>query len=218
MSEREDGRGTKPRRLLTQPLAIVLLVIAAVSGVTAVVMPIRQLTQDSASATIDVSREASQLALNRVPNLPANTSLSPTSNGGLTVTVSATPGPDGQPVPLMLRFLTNLGTALWAAAVAVMAFLLALIVSTISSGTPFHRKNSTRLVWISIAILVGSVGADTLNWISANMLYDYLQLSAPLEVVPYYSIPPFLMAALVLVLASAFRSGRQISDDVEGLV
>ena len=60
--------------------------------------------------------------------------------------------------------------------------------------------------------------ADTLNWISANMLYDYLQLSAPLEVVPYYSIPPFLMAALVLVLASAFRSGRQISDDVEGLV
>lgn len=218
MSDKEGWRSGSSPRVLTQPLAIVLLVIGVVSGLTAVVMPIRQLTQDTATATIDINRDASQVALNSIPNLPSNASLTPTGSGGMTVTVVAKSGVADQPVPVLLRFLTNLGTALWAATVAVIAFLLALIVSTISSGDPFNRKNTTRLVWVAIAILVGSAGADTLNWLSANMLSDYLHLAPPLEVVPYYSLTPFLMSALVLVLASAFRRGRQISDEVEGLV
>lgn len=67
---------------------------------------------------------------------------------GLTVNAVAESAADGGPVPWQLRLLTDLGTSVWALALAVIAILLDLIV----------------------------------------------------------------------VLASAFRRGRQIQDDVEGLV
>ena len=211
-------RSDSSPNILTQPLAVVLLIIGLFSAVTAVITPINQLTQDNAAATVNISSDASQLALDNVPNLPGNASLAATSVDGLTVNVVAEHAPGGEAVPWHLRLLTNLGTSVWAAALALIAILLALILASISTGNPFHAKNAKRLTWISVAILAGSVGADTINWISAQLLYDYLGLQRPLEVAAYYSLTPFLMAALILVLASAFRSGRQIQDDVEGLV
>lgn len=205
-------------RVLTQPLAVVLLIIGLFSAITAVVLPINQLTQTDAAATINIGSGASQIALDTVPNLPLNASLTATSVDGLTVNAVAETAADGGPVPWELRLLTDLGTSVWALALAVIAILLALIVASISAGNPFHAKNTGRLIGVSVAILAGSFGADSVNLLSAHLLYDYLALKPPLAVSAYYSLTPVLMAALILVLASAFRRGRQIQDDVEGLV
>lgn len=208
----------KSPKLLAQPLTVVLLIIAAIFAVTAVVLPVQQLLQgNSASATLDVSRDASLEALNRIQGVPAGSVVTPTNSDGLTVVVTAE-GTDQQEVPLGLRVLTDLGTSVWALAVAAIAVLLALVVGSISSGHPFHLKNAKRITWIAIAILVGSLGADSLNFLQAHLLYDYLDLQPPLQVVPYYSWTPVLLAALMFVLAFAFRRGQEIQDDVEGLV
>lgn len=208
---------TSPK-LLTQPLVVALLAIGVFAGVTAVVMPLNQLTQHNAAATMNIDHEASEIMLGSIQNLPANAALASPQADGLTVNVIALAAPDGGQVPFYLRLLTDLGTALWAAALAFTAIVLALILSTINAGSPFHSRNSSRLVWIAIALLVGSIGSQSLNLLQAHLLSNYLNLGFPLKITPYYELPPILIAGLMLVLASAFRRGRQMQEDVEGLV
>lgn len=207
----------KTPKLLAQPLVVILLIIAAAFAITAVVLPVKQLAQnDSASATVNIEAAPSTQLLNSINTLPSDITLSPANNSGLTVV--ATLNGDQQPVPLYLRIMTELGTSLWALAVAFIAVLLALVVESISTSNPFHLRNASRITWIAVAILAGSVGADSLNLLQAHLLANYAGFQAPLDVVAYYSWTPVLLAALMFVLAYAFRRGQEIQDDVEGLV
>ena len=205
-------------RLLAQPLAALMAVISFGFAVTAVVLPLHQLNQDSASATVQVAAQAATRNLGQLPGIPGEAALTPTDSDGLTVTLTATNGTDGQPVPATMRLLSEAGTALWAASLAVIFGLLTGIIMRIGNAQPFATANSNRMVAIAAAIVVGSVGADTLNWANATVIYNFVGAREPIVVTPYYSLLPLLLAALVLVLASVFSRGQRIEADVEGLV
>ncbi|MFA7267008.1 MAG: DUF2975 domain-containing protein [Candidatus Nanopelagicales bacterium] len=205
-------------RLLAQPFAVLMAVIGVGFALTAIVLPLHQLTEATASATVQVAAQDATDNLARLPGIPGAAVLEPTDSDGLTVTLTATAGADGQPVPATLRLLSEAGTALWAASLAVIFGLLTGIIMRIGSADPFAAENARRLVGIAAAIVVGSVGADTLNWLNATVIYDFVAAKPPIVVTPYYSLLPLLLAALVLVLASAFRRGQRIQADVEGLV
>jgi len=207
----------KTSKLLAQPLAIILLIMAAAFAITAVVIPVKHLIQsDSASATVNIEAAPSTQLLNQINTLPPDITLSPANDAGLTVV--ATVNGDEQPVPLYLRILTDLGTSVWALAVALITVLLAMVLASISTSNPFHLRNASRITWIALAILIGSVGADSLNLMQAHLLANYAGFRPPLDVVAYYSWTPVLLSLLMFVLAYAFRRGQEIQDDVEGLV
>lgn len=215
MTGKEQANSTAER--FGQPIALVLWLGAAIALVAAIALPVQQLLQSGGAATLDIDNPGSRELLATVPGLPPNTYLEPPYNG-VTVNVVVESDPTGEPIPWTLRLLTDLGTSVWAAGLGVVAALLAILLTRIATGNPFHRGNAALLRWLALTIAVASAGADTFNLLAAHAFVDYLDLSAPLEAVHYYSIPPFFLALLILLLASAFARGRALQEDVEGLV
>ena len=208
----------EPPRSFSQLLAVVLFVLSAVSLVTAVVLPFSRLTQTDAVVRLNVAPLESHLVLETAPGLPEGVALAPTSEEGLTVDAVANPDVSDEVPPAGLRLLGALGTSVWGLALALIAFLLGRIVFTVGRGDPFNPANPVRFIAMSLTVIIGSLAADTLNWLAASAFYDHYSLQPPLEVVAYYSWTPILLGALVLILAEAFRSGRHLARDTEGLV
>jgi hypothetical protein len=142
----------------------------------------------------------------------------PTDSNGLTVNLVVTRLESSEPVPWHLRLLSEIGTSLWALGLAFIAYLLARVLGNIAAGDPFHESHARRFTWMAVAILIVSAGADTVNFVNAWMLTRAIGTPADIAVTPYYSLIPIALAAVTLVLAGAFRSGRQIQQDTEGLV
>lgn len=197
-------------RLALMAAAVALVAIGAV-------LPIYQLSQAQAEATLNLTPAASASALSTIDLTDA--SVTPTGVDGLTVllTVDAI-APDASPVPWHLKVMTQLGTSIWAIGLGIIAFLLGRIVGNIAGGDPFHEAHARWLSWIGIVILVISAGADTVNYLNALVLTRAIGSPQELSATPYYSLIPVALAAVTLVLAGAFRSGRRIQDDTEGLV
>jgi|GEM_PF-1636995 len=208
------------QRLVSQPLVAILLLIGAFFAISAIVLPVNRMSKPDTTVTVNIGDDASTQVLKDLPNLPTNVGLTPVSTNGLKVhlTASTKASGEGASLPWYLRFLAGLGSSVWAASLAAISILLALTLAAINGGNPFHPSNARRLTWIAALVVIGSAGSDSLNWLAARLAYNYLDLQSPLEVVAFYSIPPFLLAAVMLVLAQAFRRGRQIQDDVDGLV
>lgn len=212
-----DQEGTR-KVWYSQPFAVLMAAISIGFAITVVVLPLQQLTQDFASATVQIDSTDATAALSQLPQVPRGASISPTDSDGLTVTLTAVTNADGQPVSAGLRLLSEAGTSLWAASLAVIFALLAGTLSRIGNAQPFARRNAESLVIIAAAIVIGSIGADSLNWLNAQLIYDFVGARPPISVTPYYSLLPILLAALALVLASAFRRGQRIEEDIEGLI
>lgn len=202
---------------LASPLGAFLLVASAALALIAVALPIHQLTEPGAAATVNLTPAVSETALATVP-LPEGQQIRPTGDDGLTVNLFVDRLPDGAPVPLALRLLTEFGTSIWLLGLATIAYLLARILANISAGDPFHPSHARRFTQVAIAILVASAGADTVNYLTAKWLTAVATPGADVTVLPYYSLIPIALAAVTLVLAGAFRAGRRIADDTEGLV
>ena len=210
--------GRDPR--LASVLQTLLFAAAGILAVIAAVLPAYRLTQDQAIATVNLTQSASTQALATV-QLPTSY-VEPTGADGLTVNLVVSTldidDPQGAPVPWYLRLLTELGTSIWALGLAFIAYLLARVLGNIAAGDPFHESHARRFTWMAIAILIISVGADTVNFANAWLLTRGIGSPPELAVTPYYSLIPIALAAVTLVLAGAFRSGRQIQQDTEGLV
>ncbi len=209
-------------------LPIVLYLAAGAFALWAIVAPLYQLTQPAATVTVNLAAEPSGSILAQVPGLPDGVTLAPTGSDGLTVNVTATtppcdPGSSActaaeQGAPLWLRFLSVLPTALWSAALAVISVLLARIVTSIARNDPFASAQARRWTVIAGAIVVASLGADTLTWATASLFVNQYQLPADLVPTAYYSYIPPALALIALTLAAAFRAGRTLAEDTEGLV
>lgn len=215
----QQSRTDSPSRLAAA-MRILLFIAAAALALVAVVLPVHRLTQGQAVATVNLSDSASAAAL-RTVTVPDGY-VEATGADGLTVNLVVTsldPGSDpAPPVPWWARLLTELGTSIWALGLALIAYLLARVLGNIAAGDPFHQSHARRFTLMAIAILVISVGADTINYINATVLTRAIGSPADLSVTAYYSLIPVALAAVTLVLASAFRAGRQIQEDTEGLV
>ena len=211
-----DSTQGAERVRLAAVLQTLLLVAAAILALTAVALPTYRLVQSDATATVNLTDAASARALDTV-GLPTS-QVEPTDSNGLTVTLVVTTLESGEPVPWYLRLLSELGTSLWALGLAFIAYLLARVLGNIAAGDPFHESHARRFTWMAVAILVVSAGADTVNFANAWLLSRAIGSPTDIAVTPYYSLIPIALAAVTLVLAGAFRSGRQIQQDTEGLV
>lgn len=209
-------------------LPVVLYAAAAGFALWALVAPLHQVLQPAATVTVNLSPSLSDDLLGQVPDLPAGVGVSPTGDDGLTVNVTATTPPCPSPAspcppadegaPVWLRLLSILPTALWSAALAVIAVLLARIVTSIARNEPFAERQARRWTVVAGAVLVASLGADTLTLLTATLFVNQYGLSGDIDPTPYYSYIPPVLALLALTLAAAFRAGRQLADDTEGLV
>ncbi len=202
---------------LASPLGALLLVGSAALAIIAIALPIHQITEPGAVATVNLAPAASETALMTVP-LPDGQQIRPTGDDGLTVNLFVDRLPDGSSVPLTLRLLSDLGTSIWLLGLASIAYLLARILANIAAGDPFHPSHARRFTQIALAILVASAGADTVNYVTARWLTSVAAPGTDIAVIPYYSLIPIALAAVTLVLAGAFRSGRRIVEDTEGLI
>ena len=212
--EHADPTPEAPR--LTSPLSVVLMVLAAGLAVLAVALPAIQVGRGEAVATVDLSPSATATALGSVELATGH--VTATGNDRVTVNLVVSELPDGQPVGTLAKLATQAGTFLWLTGLAVICFLLARVLADIGAGRPFEAPQARRFTLIALAVVVCSAGADTVNYLQARALTASIGDPAAIAVTPYYSAIPLVLAAVSLVLAGAFRSGRRIQADTEGLI
>jgi len=109
------------------------------------------------------------------------------------------------------------------ALVAVIAVVLARMVADSRRGSPFVRRNVMRLFWIGWLVIIGTPVISWANWACLRWIFNSSTASGHVartvgyswESLPWWSM---LIGAVVLILATVWRSGVQMADDVAGLV
>jgi hypothetical protein len=189
----------------------VLFVVAPLAVVVAVVLPVNQLTQPGGSVVVTPALLHGDRSL-EVPGLPDGVWVADPDTDAL-LTASELPGG--------LRALTELPASLSALAVAVGAWLLARVIATIRDGRPFDRRNPGRLAGIAAAVVVGGLVAPLSAGPVAVAVLTHLGLDGPDAPVGFSTTIPLAPIGLALVLLAAgeaFRRGRALEDEVEGMV
>ena len=101
------------------------------------------------------------------------------------------------------------------------ALLLAPVVNAVAAGDPFRRSNAARIGWAGGIVGVVGMVAPLLPDLAALAVmtsFDRAGGENPFAVVLGADIAPIGIAALMFVVAEAFRRGAQISADTAGLV
>lgn len=101
------------------------------------------------------------------------------------------------------------------------ALLLAPVVNAVAAGDPFRRSNAARIGWTGgIVGVVGMIAPilPDLAALSVMTSFDAAGGANPFAVAIEVGAAPIGVAALIFVVAEAFRRGTQISDDTAGLV
>jgi hypothetical protein len=116
------------------------------------------------------------------------------------------------------------GTAVSALCVGGGAFLLRTLMLSTAAGHPFQHGNAARIAGVAGLIAVAAVASAVLPYVSAELVFHRIGLStagsavAPPPLLPGSTPVHLLVALLVLALAGAFRRGRELARDVDGLV
>jgi MFS family permease len=189
----------------------VLFVVACVALFVAVTLPVNQLTQPGGSILVTPTQLHGDRSLD-VPGLPEGVSVADAHGDALLSAFELPPG---------LRVLTELPASLTALAVAVGAWLVARVVASIEAGHPFDRRNPGRLAGVAAAVVVGGLVAPLSAGPVAAAVLDHLGLAGPDAPVGFFaSVPltPIGIALVLLAAAEAFRRGRALEDEVEGMV
>lgn len=122
-----------------------------------------------------------------------------------------------------LRILTEAAPSVMTLCTAVGAWLLWRLLRDVAAGRPFHPRNPVRIGGLATLILIGAIAGGPLQSIATAMVLRHggLQLGEP----PFprthdrSGIPRAIIVAFVLfIVADVFRRGRQLTEDLEGLV
>lgn len=152
------------------------------------------------------------VALTEQPLGAASGATLATTEGELTLTGATT----GQ--VLLVAAPLVLGTAVVTGA----AYCLLLVVRSLRTGTPFHRRNARRLMTAALIVLFGGVVAgmaDTFGTMALAMDgQERLGDGSPLVASAALPLAFVGIGLLLLCLAEFFRRGTQLAEDVEGLV
>lgn len=195
-------------------VAVLLLVLAAASLVTAVVLPLNQLTQPGGRIEVRLTPSAAELAVDAVPELPAASALSVDPEQTLLVLQAAE-------LPAELRLLTEAPASLRGVCTGAGALLAWLLLRSIREGRPFDRRNPRRIVGLAGLVVLGGLGGPLLDGLARFSVLDHLGATGPES--PFlldatWDLAPLVLAGLLLALADAFRRGVRLTDDVQGLV
>lgn len=208
------------RSWIRTPLGIVAVIFGIVMLVTAIALPVNQVTQPTGTVRVAISSTAAERALADIPNLPEGVSLSyPQDEEPLEVDLTALIASDGSDaVPAYYRAMSEAGKSVLALMMAVIVFLLLRLRTEFAAGRPFAARNARRLSAMALAVVVGAYGSAWLDSYAAQIFYDYLSLERPLYVSFEWSPVPLILAGALLIVAQAFKKGRALTEDVEGLV
>ncbi|WP_158274509.1 DUF2975 domain-containing protein [Cellulomonas sp. WB94] len=205
----------------SRAIARLLLLAGIVAAVGGVGYAVNGATQAPATVTVPISIE--------VPN---GSPQSPT-----TVSVDDVVLPDGarlQAAEHGLQLVTEAGyasrwtgflargdAALLGLGFGACALLLAPVVNAVAAGDPFRRSNAARIGWTGAIVGVVGMLAPVLPNLAALAVmtsFDAASSANPFAVVFGVEVAPLGIAALIFVVAEAFRRGTQISADTAGLV
>ena len=101
------------------------------------------------------------------------------------------------------------------------ALLLVPVVNAVAAGDPFRRSNAARIGWTGAIVgVVGMVAPMLPNFaaLAVSSGFDAAGDGNPFAVVFGAGLAPIGVAALIFVVAEAFRRGTQMSADTAGLV
>jgi hypothetical protein len=126
-------------------------------------------------------------------------------------------------LPVLLQLLSELDHVVSGLTLCLSALLLRRILLSIADGRPFEADNPRRLVRLAVVLLVGGVGGAWAVWWSSTLILGHVGLdptgTAPIRLPgQLVAVQPLLWALLALAAAVAFRRGRELLDDTDGLV
>ena len=126
---------------------------------------------------------------------------------------------DVQSLPTDLRLLT-IAPASWATLCFLgIAWMLFGLLRSIGQGRPFEKRNAPRLSILAALAIAGPMIFRALESLAASAVLDHLGLSAGnLQPPGIWVLWPFAVAVLLAALARALRYGRQLQNDVAGMV
>ncbi|USQ75408.1 DUF2975 domain-containing protein [Ornithinimicrobium cryptoxanthini] len=190
----------RPSQIMLEGLLVAVMLLAIVFGAVTLI-------------TLFTDREvAVPVALTEQPLGSASGATLATTEGELTLTEATT----GQ--VLLVAAPLVLGTAVVTGA----AYCLLLVVRSLRTGTPFHRRNARRLMTAALIVLFGGVVAGMADTVGTMALamdgQELLGDGSPLVASASLPLAFVGIGLLLLCLAEFFRRGTQLAEDVEGLV
>lgn len=194
-------------------VVVVLLAVAVLSLLMAVVLPVNQLTQPGGDVKVALAPQAAEQAMRAVQGLPAETYLeAKPEQAVLSLHVAELSWP--------LQLLTEAPAALRALCVGLGALALLRLLMSFRDGRPFDRQNPRLLVALAALLLVGGLGGHLLDGLVRLVVLDSLGAGPGALLATSLSVDlvAVVLAVLLLALADVFRRGRQLTDDVRGLV
>jgi hypothetical protein len=220
-----SSRGPARERVYVDPgttrvIATLLLLAGAVAGIGGVAYAVNGATQAPGTVAVPVtvrvddgeSGDPVTVGVDGV-DLPDGTRLDAAEGELLLV--------DSTGADRWTGFLARGDTAVGGLAFAVCAVLLAPVVRAVAGGEPFRRGNAARIGVTGVTILVAGMLAPLLPQAAGVAVLERLDLTqagSPFVLGMSLDLAPIGLAALVLVVAEAFRRGTQIADDTAGLV
>ncbi|MBM7786925.1 DUF2975 domain-containing protein [Tenggerimyces flavus] len=121
-------------------------------------------------------------------------------------------------LPWKLRLWGEAGFAVTWLAIGVGALMVAQVLSTVLAGNPFDSRNPRRIAVIAGSVLVGGMLAPLIQDEATSAILSHLQVAGQVSTLGTFELLPFLVAALIFVVAGAFQRGSQLTADTEGLV
>lgn len=208
------ARSIRPlARTLSGGLLIALLQLVALAAAVRAVLPINQVTQPGGKVELAAGFPEPAAA-----NVPGVWTEAAGDFGVVELHVFSLPTP--------LRLLTEAGPAVGYLGWAVGAWLLARALDSILAGRPFAPRVAACIAGLALVLLVVPAASALVGDFAANTVLDRVQDAG--AAIPYErfdlsqtllgSLGSVLLGAIVLVVAEAFRQGRKMSTELEGLV
>jgi hypothetical protein len=116
--------------------------------------------------------------------------------------------------------LTEAAPAVTFAVLGLAALLIGQLLQAVGEGRPFERRNPRRLRQLALLVAAGGLGGQLLGMVASSAVLRHVGMAENGPVLPaaQFDLGPLIWAGLLLVIAEAFRRGRELSDDVAGLV
>lgn len=140
--------------------------------------------------------------------------------GGLDlVGVTGTIDPEGD-LPWWLDVLGRADRTLPLLCWGIGAYVLGEVVRSVQAGQPFDHRNPRRIVTLASLVAIGGAGAGLMHYLMSELLLARADIPDRLGVYGHFDMKPasLVIAGVLLVVAGAFRQGRKLTQDVEGLV
>lgn len=213
-------QGTEPSGPLSREgatgariLAGAVLGLGLLVALVALARPALNVAMDEAA--VPVSVEGSDVVLAEDPEgLPPDSRLELTGAGTVELVVTGLPG--------WQRALTGLGSAVGGVLLGIGAWLVRSMLLLVAGGRPFDRRMSAWLRGLSLVVLAGAFLPPALDGLTATFVTTSLgglPDGGPLGIRLFeLELRTLLVVALLAIAAQVFESGRQLTEELEGLV